>query len=95
MSNDSDELDRRVRLVMPPRKRGRPPTGFRNALYYTEQYRELRQSGLSPWRAINQVAAETGRTPQHIAACRKMIEDTHPSEYLYDPYDLVMTGDSD
>ena len=64
------------------RKRGRPPMGFAKALDYSDQYEELRRSGVSPWRAVVQVAERNRKTPEHISACRKMIEDTDPHEYM-------------
>lgn len=62
------------------RRRGRPPTGVAKALQYTDEVYKLRFAGRSSWRAIVEVAVENQKTPEHIAACVKMINDTPPHE---------------
>jgi hypothetical protein len=84
-----EELVQAFRPPRPPRgqgRRGRPPRRFSKAYGYTQQYWKLRQEGVTPWRAIKQVAELNGKTPEHIAACRKLVEDTDPMEYLVDHY---------
>jgi hypothetical protein len=80
---DDDDLDKMIDAILAPpsrRKRGRPKNGLEKAQAYSDQYWELIRSGMSRWRAVEEVAARNFKTPQHIAACRKLIEDTDPYE---------------
>jgi hypothetical protein len=84
-----EDLDKIFQAFRPPRgqgRRGRPRRRFSKAYAYTQQYLKFRQEGVSPWRAIKQVAELNRKTPEHIAACRKLVEDTDPMEYLVDDY---------
>ena len=84
-----EDLDKIFQAFRPPRgqgRRGRPRRRFSKAYAYTQQYLKFRQEGVSPWRAIKQVAELNRKTPEHIAACRKLVEDTDPMEYMVDDY---------
>src|ERR1700752_3659731 len=83
---DKMPLDELVQAMQGRRRRGRPRRGFTKAYGYTQQYWKLRQEGVSKWRAIKQVAELNRKTPEHIAACRKLVEDMDPMEYLVDHY---------
>jgi len=86
MDHDDKDLDKLLEAMLPRgrRRRGRPRSGFSKAYGYIEQYWELRASGVSSWRAIKQVAERNRKTPEHIAACRKWVEETDPMEYRVD-----------
>jgi hypothetical protein len=79
------ELDRRIKAVLAGRDRGRPPSGFGKALRYADQYWELRRRGTSPWRAKKEVARVNSKTPHHISACVKMVDEAPPSNFLKTP----------
>lgn len=84
-----EELIQAFRPPRPPRgqrRRGRPRRGFAKAYGYTQQYWKLKQEGVSSWRAIKQVAELNRKTPEHISACRKWVEETDPMEYRVDDY---------
>src|ERR1700752_287611 len=83
---DKMPLDELVQAMQGRRRRGRPRRGFTKAYGYTQQYWKLRQEAVSKWRAIKQVAELNRKTPEHIAACRKLVEDADPMEYLVDLY---------
>ena len=96
MTDETDkELDKMIAHILglgPPcgRRRGRPRNGFTKALQYTDEYFELRFSGWSSWHAMLEVAKRNRKTPQHIAACVKMVKETPPHEinepdYTEDP----------
>jgi hypothetical protein len=80
-----DDLDKLCdALGILRRPRGRPRTGFANALLYTDEVDELRRSGISISRAVAMVAKRRRKTVQHIYACRKKIADTDPYEYCFE-----------
>jgi hypothetical protein len=77
--DDRDDLDKLIQAMRPkpaPPQRGRPRNGFFKARSYTEQYWKLRDDGMSPWLAIKEVAKKNRKTPEHISACRKEVEDS-------------------
>jgi len=83
--DDNKDLDRRIdALLAGARQRGRPPLGFRNALQYADQYWDLRRQGMSSWRAKKEVARRYSKTPEHISACVKMIDEVPPSDLFED-----------
>jgi hypothetical protein len=56
---------------LPRRRRGRPRTGDAKAWKYTQQYEKLVWAGMKPWQAVQEVAKQYRKTPEHISACRK------------------------
>jgi hypothetical protein len=91
-----DDLDKRIaalteanpsRRPRSGRSRGRPRNGFEKALRYADEVYKLRFSGRSSWRAIVEAAENNRKTPQHIAHCVKMVDETDPHEYLFDEPD--------
>jgi hypothetical protein len=61
------------------RRRARPRTGAVKAWKYYHQVEQLRRSGMSPWRAVKEVARLNRKTPEHISACRKRVQDNYES----------------
>jgi hypothetical protein len=85
MSDDLEEkmVNKKIASLLSalPRRRGRPPTGFAKAIKYSDEYFALRVSGMSPWRAKQEVARRNRKTPEHISACVKMIDETPGHEF--------------
>jgi hypothetical protein len=81
---DDKELNKMIAALLggrSARRRGRPPTGFEKSIKYADQVWELRWRGVPSWTAITDVAEGNRKTPQHIAACVKMINDSPASEF--------------
>jgi len=77
---DQDSLEAKIAALLgpdlrPQRRRGRPRDGFRKADLYAKQVEELVRSGMNPWSAVKEVAKRNRKTPEHISACRKMVND--------------------
>jgi hypothetical protein len=58
-----------------PVPRGRPATGLRQACLYTSRVAVLIRSGWPIPKAIDQVAEEFKKRPEHVRACRKLVAD--------------------
>ena len=87
---NDEELDKRMAALMGPpprRRRGRPRTGDAKAWNYTQQYEKLLRTGMSRWRAVQEVAKQNRKTAPHISACRKKVYDDYGSYIEDDLYE--------
>jgi hypothetical protein len=88
--NMDEDLNKEIAKMigpLPRRRRGRPRTGDAKAWKYTQQYEKLVWAGMKPWQAVQEVAKQYRKTPEHISACRKKVYEDYLSYIADDLFD--------